>query len=406
VGRALNVASVLEGSVRKSGNRVRIAVQLVKVADGYPLWSETYDRTLDDIFAVQDDIAQSVVKELREALLGEAPDSKEPARVKAEVAAAAKGRAASSEAHRLYLQGRHLLDRLNPEDTATGIVHLKQALELDPGHALAWVHLANAYINQGGYGWTPIDEGYGKAREAAARAVELAPDLAEAHAALGRIQAMYDWDWRGAEASYRRALELAPGNAEVLLGASVAAQCRGHVDEAVQLGRRAVEQDPLGSTGYSRLGFSYRAAGLFADAETALRKALELSPQRIITHLLLAMALLDQGRKEEALIEAEAEPAEWARLLALVVVHDAAGRKAEGDAALRDLETNHSIDAPYQIAAAHATRGDADAAFAWLERAIQERDSGIAFSRSERLFRGLHQDPRWEAFQRKVGFEE
>src|SRR5262249_51202975 len=145
-------ATVLEGSVRKAQNRVRIAVQLIKVADGYHLWSETYDRTLDDIFAVQDDIAQAVVKELRAALLGETPDSGTSGEVKAEVAAAAKGRGENTEAHRLYLQGRHLIDRFTREDTVKGIQYLEDALRLEPGHALAWVALSLACSNQAGYG--------------------------------------------------------------------------------------------------------------------------------------------------------------------------------------------------------------------------------------------------------------
>ena len=216
IGRKLNVATVLEGSVRKAGSRMRISVQLVNVADGYHLWSETYDRTFDDIFAVQDDIAQSVVQELRTRLLGDAADAKASQEVTAQVAAAAKGRATDPEAHRLFLQARHLVDRINRDDTAKAIGYLKQALELDPAFALAWARAGRAYSTEAGHGWAPVAEGYARAREAVARALALEPDLAEAHAQMGWIQMTHDWDWRGAEASYRRALELAPGNAAVL----------------------------------------------------------------------------------------------------------------------------------------------------------------------------------------------
>jgi TolB-like protein len=170
VGGALGVATVLEGSVRKSGSRVRISVQLVKVEDGYPLWSETYDRTLDDIFAVQDDIAQSVVKELRTTLLGEAPGSHASGEAQAEVAAAARGRGDNAEAHRLYLQGKHLVERVNQVDVAEGIERLREALTMEPAHALAWVTLSQAHSLQAGYGWVTVSEGATQAQEAIDRA--------------------------------------------------------------------------------------------------------------------------------------------------------------------------------------------------------------------------------------------
>jgi adenylate cyclase len=181
-------------------------VQLVKVANGYHLWSETYDRTLEDIFAVQDDIAQSVVKELRVTLLGEAADANAAQKVTAQVAAAVKGRASDPEAHRLYLQARHFVDRFTRDDATKGIGYLKQALDLDPAFALAWAQLGDAYANEAGYGWVPVAEGFARAREAVARALALEPDLAEGHTQMGLIQMQHDWDWRGAEASYRRAL--------------------------------------------------------------------------------------------------------------------------------------------------------------------------------------------------------
>ena len=188
VGRALNVATVLEGSVRKAGNRMRISVQLVKVVDGYQLWSETYDRTLEDIFAVQDDIAQSVLKELRTTLLGEAADAMAGKEVAAAVAAAVKGRSTDPEAHRLFLQARHFIDRNTREDTKRGIDYLKEALALEPEFALAWGELGRAYSSEANWGWAASSEGYGRAREAGTRALALEPDLAEGHAGMGWIQ--------------------------------------------------------------------------------------------------------------------------------------------------------------------------------------------------------------------------
>ena len=189
VAQKLNVATILEGSVRKAGNRVRIAVQLVQVATDSTLWSKTYDRELDDIFAVQDDIAQSVVKELRSSLLGEGRDTSASASVQAEVRAAARGRGENAEAYRLYLQGRSMVARRTQHSVTTGIEHLRQAVGLDPEYALAWAALAYAQtIEAGTGGWTPFEEGFRRAREAAERALTLEPDLAEGHVALAHIR--------------------------------------------------------------------------------------------------------------------------------------------------------------------------------------------------------------------------
>jgi serine/threonine protein kinase/tetratricopeptide (TPR) repeat protein len=403
VGKALNVATVLEGSVRKAGNRVRISVQLVKVEDGYQLWSETYDRTLDDIFAVQDDIAQSVVRELRTALLGAQADSKASGEVRAEVAAAAVGRGASSEAHRLCMQARHLIDRLNETDTVLGIRYLRDALALDPDYALAWVYLSAALNNQAGYGWVPMEEGLPPAREAALRALSLAPDLAEAHAALGRIQSSFDWDWKGAEASYRRALELAPTHSDILVGAANLAFYHGREEEGEALLRRALEHDPLSALAYVRLGFTCRAGDRPAEAIECFTKALELAPRRIVSHFMLGVIHMAERREREALIEMNLEPAEWARLTGLAVIHHLAGRKAESDEALDRLGRQHGKDSAYQIAAVHSVRGETDACFEWLERAYAQRDGGLPFLMREPFFRPVRTDPRWAAFLKKMG---
>ncbi len=404
IGRALNVETVLEGSVRKSGNRVRIAVQLVKVSDGYPLWSETYDRTLDDIFVVQDDIAQSVVKELRTALLGEAPDSKTSGEVRAEVAAAAKGRGGNTEAHRLYMQGHHLIDRVNQADVAKGIEYLRSALELDPRHALAWVELARAYYYQAGYDWADVAEGYTRSREAAARAIEIEPELAEGYAALGHVQVAFDWDWADAEASFRRALELAPGSADVLRGAAAMALILGRNQQALDLARRAVAQDPLSASGYLALGRTCYETDEFAAALEAEYKALELAPQRIAIHFWIAILMSEMGRHDEAIAEAKLEPAIWARDCALGVVCHAAGRSSEADEALRNLVEQSGHTAAFQIAAVHAFRGAADETFVWLERSYQQRDPGLAYVSCTRVFRPIHGDPRWGAFMKQMGF--
>lgn len=403
IGKKLNVATLLDGSVRKAGNRVRIAVQLVKVSDGFHLWSETYDRTLDDIFAVQDDIAQSVVKELRTTLLGEEPDSKASGEVKAQVAAAAKGRGTDAEAHRLFLQGRYLVNRLSSQDVAKGIGYLRKAVAADPGHALAWACLSWAHALEGAIGFAGVDDAFPKAREVAQHALALEPELAEGHLALASVQHWYDWDWKSADASYRRALELAPGNAEVLRAVGLLALCLGRPDEAETLCRRAIDQDPLSVSSYTYLGRVYRSKGLLADAEHVFRKALEISPDGAASHGLLAWTLDEQGRGEEALEESLKEKEDWARNTSLAIIHHTAGRAAESDRALRELIETRARDAAYQVAEVYAMRGEADQAFEWLERAYAQRDSGVALTKCDPHFRSLHGDARWGAFLKKLG---
>jgi serine/threonine protein kinase/tetratricopeptide (TPR) repeat protein len=406
IGEKLNVATLLDGSVRKAGNRVRISVQLVKAADRVQLWSETYDRSLDDIFAVQDDIAQSVVKELRTTLLGAAPDSDASGKAQAEVAEAAKGHGQNAESHRLYLQGKYFVERLTEEDVKRGAQYLNEAVKLDPTHAAAWAELSRAFAIMAGYSWLPVVEGYRNAREAAMRALELQPDLAEAHARLAGIQRSHDWDWKGAEESTRRALELAPGNADMLRAAGMLAHHRGRLEEGESYFRRAIEQDPLNSGGYSAIGQLYRSMDRLQDAEKMLRKALEVSPQRIAAHFILAIVLADQGRDAEALAEVTREPTDWGRLTGLAYVHFKAGHTQESDEALRKLEATHAGDSSYQIAAIHAPRGNLDGAFQWLERAVTDRDAGVAQVMSEPMFRKLHGDERWKGLLRRIGLLE
>jgi serine/threonine-protein kinase len=403
IGEKLNVATLLDGSVRKAGSRVRISVQLVQAADRVQLWSEIYDRSLDDIFAVQDDIAQSVVKELRSALLGQSDDSDASGRARADVAAAEMGHGRSPEAHRLYLQGKYFVDRMTEADTARGLRFLEQALEIDPSHAAAWSVMSRAHTNSGGYGWESVSEAFSLARQAASRALAAAPNLAEAHAAMARVQGWHDRDWAAAQSSARRALELAPENAEALRASAWMAFHVGRMQDAESLMLRSVEKDPLSSDGPIGLGLVRRAMRRPADAEREFRRAIEINPQEIRTRHLLAFVLADQGRHDEALAEASSEPADWARLTALAYVHHKAGRREESDAALQELVAKHPHDSGFQIAAIHGARGEIGAAFEWIERAIADADAGVSMVMSEPLFESLHGDPRWPALLSRLG---
>jgi tetratricopeptide (TPR) repeat protein len=403
VAQKLNVATILEGSVRKAGKRVRITAQLIQVATDSHLWSDTYDRELEDIFAVQDDIAQSVVKELRSALLGEKRDASASATVKAEVHAAAKGRGENVEAYRLYLQGRFFEDRSTREGAAKGIEYYRQALELDPQYALAWAGLSRSYASQAGSSWSPITEGFAKARAAAERALQFEPDRAESQLAMGWIRMYHDWDWKAADSFLRRAVELAPADAQALRDMGILAGFLGRLDEAVALLRRAAVLDPLSAQVHRSLGRWCYCAGLLEEADAALRKTLELNPLGARTHHYLGAVRLTQGRLDEALDEFQREGHDTFRLLGLALVQHARGEPAQSDAALRELSEKDPEGSAYQIAQGHAYCGATDLAFEWLKRAQMQRDPGLGIMKHDPLLDNLHGDPRWQPFLEKMG---
>jgi TolB-like protein/Tfp pilus assembly protein PilF len=403
IAQKLNVATILEGSVRKSGKHVRITTQLIQVATDSHLWSETYDRELEDIFAVQDDIAQAVVKELRSALLGAKRDASASAAVKAEVKAAAKGRGDNAKAYPLYLQGMFFADRITRGDLAKAIEYFREAVELDPGFALAWAALSRAHLSEAGYSWAPLNEGFGQSRMAAERAIGLEPDLAEGYVALGLVQMNYDWDWQAADASFRRALELAPGNAEVLRSAAALAGSIGRHEEAVALARRAVLFDPLSMSAQRSLGAQCLRAGLLDEAEAIVKKTIEFHPQGGLLHCWLGRVHLAQGRIEDARAAFEAEVIEYFRLQGQALAEHAQGRRKKSDAALRGLIDKYAQESAYQVAEVYAYRREADLAFEWLERAYAQRDPGLSGIKSNALLSSLHGDPRWQPFLEKMG---
>jgi adenylate cyclase len=402
VAQKLNVATVLEGSVRKSGNRVRITAQLIEVATDSHLWSETYDRELTDIFVVQDDIAGAVVTELRAALLGEAPTAAASARAATEVATLGRDRGENAEAYRLYLQARFYLERRRSEDVPRALTLLQQAVAIEPDYALGWVGLARAYRHQGEYTGSPVAESYARARAAAQRALELAPDLAEAHLELGRIRTS-DWDWQGAESSLSRALELAPEDADTLIAFATLARIRGRADAALAFARRAVAVDPLSVDGHRVLGASLMAAGLEGEAEAVLRTAIDLSPAGGGLRSHVGAAQLRQGRPAEALATIREEPNEYARLMGTAMACHTLGQAAEADAAMRRLIEGYSDTCAYQIAGVYGHRGEIDLAFEWLERAYRQRDHGLHSLLVSHFLRTLHGDPRWPPLLAKMG---
>lgn len=405
IGRTLNVSTVLEGSIRMAGKRVRIAVQLVDVRDGYHLWSETYDRVMDDIFAVQDDIAESVVEELRARLVGGSLSENAAREVVSEVAVAVRGRAADPEAQRLSMLGRYFLDRMTREDTEKAIVYYKRALDLDPAYALCWAELGRAYSIEAGRAWMDVDKAFRLAREAAEKALELEPQLAEAYALLARIQMTYEFDIDGAARSNARALELAPGSSAVLDVASVLAYKMGRLAEALELGRRVLVQDPLSPGFWHNLGLTTHAAGLLEESAAAFARALDLAPQRFVSRALLALVLVDEGRPEEALEQTSLEPDDFWRTWALALIFFKLGRQPEADAALKILIDRFAAGNDYQIAEVYAARGSIDEAFEWLGRAIDARDAGVTHAKVNPRFRSLHNSPKWRQTLERIGFD-
>ncbi len=295
------------------------------------------------------------------------------------------------------------MDRRTREDTASAVGYLRQALERDPEFALAWAELAWAYARQADAGWAGVADAYARARDAVSRALAVEPNLAEAHAQRGNIQLSFEQDWRGADASLRRALELDSGNQSALRRAGVLALALGRLDGAIAHFRRALELDPLGANTYHSLGRALYYAGRSDDAALAFRKALELTPQRIVTRAMLALALLRQGQGGEALEEARREPDDALRLWSVAILQHALGREAEATGALRELIERFAGDAAFQVAEIHGARREHDAAFQWLERAHAQQDRGLVELLSTPHLRPLHGDPRWSAFVEKRG---
>jgi TolB-like protein/Tfp pilus assembly protein PilF len=389
IGRKLNVTTLLEGSVRKSGKRVRITAQLVNATDGFNVWSESYDREMDDIFGIQADIARSVAEALNVTLLGAKPH-------------AVAARSTKAPAYNAYLQGRYFLELNTKESLEKALRYFGEAVTLDPGYAPAWTALSLANVSYASEGYAPVAEGFEKARTAVQRALALDPSLGEAHAALAVIQRAYDWDWTGADASSRRALQLEPGNAAVILDAARIASALGRLEEARDLTRRAAASDPLNVTVHYRLARYNYFLGRLDEAATAFQKVLELNPEYPAAHQDLALVYVAQSQPDKALAEMEQEKRDLWRRFGFSMLYHELGRKQEADATVVDLIKNYQDTAAYQIAEVYADRGEADKAFEWLDRAYAQRDSGMSQIKGDPHLKGLEKDPRYAALLKKL----
>jgi serine/threonine-protein kinase len=390
IGEKLGVATLLEGTVRKQGERVRIVAELINAADGIELWTRTFDRELKDIFAVQQEIAAAVASSLKVTLLG--PDQRPSANPATK----------NTEAHNAYLQGHYYFQRRNLEDYRKAVGHYDEAIRLDPDYALAYAERSEA--------WTLIGDLTGegktawpKARTDAEKAVAIAPALAEAHAALGWVRFFTEWRFAEGLSELKRAKELAPANptANDLLARVIV--YLGRLDEAEKQGRQAVELDPLASAPQNNLARILWYQGKLDEADAVARKAAELQPNSASSRRWQVLVAIRRGDKETALREAQLEPDESYRRFELALAQFARGDRTAADAALADLiANNRGLD--YQIAQVYAVRGEKEKAFEWLQIAFDNHDTGMLALLVDPLLRSLSDDPRYKNLLARMAF--
>ncbi len=387
IARRLGVAHVLEGSVRRDGDQVRITAQLIEVASDSPRWTETYDRTMDDIFAIQDEIAGEVVSQLEVELVGQPPTTEvvDPA------------------AYALVLEARHHVQLPTAEDYRRAVDLLRQAVAIDPDAAFTWAWLANVYNYQRDDGFfSSHTEGFSLAREAANRALAIDPNNAMAHGELGYIALSFDRDLRTGARHISKALAFAPHDTEVLINASLLAATLHRMDLMVEIHEFLVARDPMNDGHRATLASVLYHSGRYDEAIDTWRAVLETRPDWRGIHSALSEVLLIQGEVAAALDEVEFVPSEAARLINRIPAYHAAGRTAESDEALAELIEKYD-KFKFQIAFVLAYRGDVDRAFEWLEAAVDDRDSDLIRAPVHPYLANLHEDPRWLPFLRKIG---
>jgi TolB-like protein len=389
IGEKLGVTTLLEGTVRKQGDRVRIVAELVNAADGIELWTRTFDRELKDIFAVQAEIAAAVAESLKVTLLGSDGQSTRSA-------------TKSTEAHNAYLQGHFHFQRRNLEDYRKAVSYFDEAIRLDPDYALAYAERSEA--------WTLIGDLTGegktawpKARSDAEKAVSIAPALAEAHAALGWVRFFTQWKFAEGLSELKRAKELSPANptANDLLARVIV--YLGRLDEAENQGRQAVELDPLASAPKNNLARILWYEGKLDEADAVARKAAELQPNSASSRRWQVLVAIQRGDKETALREAQLEPDESYRRFELAVAQYARGDRTAADAALADLIA-HDQGLDYQVAQVYAVRGEREKAFEWLQIAFDNHDTGMLALLVDPLLNDLRDDPRYKNLIARMAF--
>jgi adenylate cyclase len=407
IGQKLGVAHLVEGSVRKSGDAVRIAARLSRADTGQELWSENYTRDLKDVFAVQTELAETIVAQVRGQLTGAATGSADKEKIQAEVQAAEKGGTKNVDAHQLYLQGRFYENRHSEKSAREALAAYQHAVELDPVFALAWAGVAGTHVWLAAFategGLKSFDANLSSARDATARALAIEPNLPEALLARASIETNFDYNWNAAAQTLSKALELAPADPNIVIAAGNLEIARGNMDRGIELYRKAVDLDPVNPQARAFLAFNLAATKRFAEARAEYPRVVELNPAAPWAHAGLGLACLMEGKFEDAVAATEGEAGEWARLLIVACARWGEKKIPEADAALAKLTKDFPETAAYQIAEVHAYRGDKDKAFEWLERARRQRDGGLPSLRKDPLLTNLHDDPRWNPFLRTMG---
>jgi TolB-like protein len=391
IGEQLGVSTLLEGTVRKQGDRVRIVAELINAADGIALWTRTFDRELKDIFAVQEEIARAVAESLKVTLLG---SQDRPAQ---------RGTPSNVEAHNAYLQGHFHFQRRNLEDYRKAVGYFDQAIRLDPNYALAYTERSEAWSFIGDL-TGQHEPGWSNARTDAEMAVAIAPELAEARAALGWVRFFAEWKFAAGLNELYRANELSPTSATAN---DLLARCIvyvGKLDEAERQARRAVELDPLSASAQGNLARVLYVQNKLEEANAAARKAVELQPTAASGHRYQVFIAIARGDSETALREAQLEPDENYRRFELALAYYARGDRSAADSALAELIATSRDKLAYQIAQVYAVRREKDKAFEWLQIAFDTHDTGMLGLLVDPLLRNLRDDPRYQAFIAKMNF--
>ncbi len=389
IARALSVTHVLEGTVRKAGDTLRVTTDLVNVNDGTPMWSQSYDRKLDDVFKIQDEIAASVVGALKISLLGAASPRATPT--------------ANSEAYNAFLQCQSAGRRENRDEIARSVQFCEQAVSLDPNFAPGWLGLARTLQNQfAGFSNASYEIVRPRVYAAIQRALTLDPNSPEPHYAMAELLYQMDFDPAAAEVELKRAIALDPNNKEAdwLSGYIADIECR--FDDSLRAFERAKAHDPLFTDVYLQIGNANYRSGRLADAAAAYRAALDIEQGTGSVHYRLGLVALQQGNPAAALAEFEKETDPDFRAVGLPLAYDALNRKTEADRAIAAAEASAAVGAAYQIALIHAARKNSDKAFEWLNRAYRQRDAGMLWIKGDPLLKDLRRDPRFQALMRQM----
>jgi len=383
----LNVAHILEGSVRTAGQQIRITAQLIDARSDRHLWSQTYDRNFADIFSIQDKIAAEVVAQLKLTILETGP----------------KREKRDAEAYSLYLQARHMTRLLTAQSLEQAEALLKQSLEIDPTFSEAWGQLSSVYSKQGTMHLLAPDQAKTLTFEALENALKLSPENAQVQASMGWFQLTSKGDLQMAARYYQRAMSLNPTNTSIISNAATLVESLGRVGEAIRLQEYCALRDPTNAIVFNNLGMSSRFGGQLDKAELNFSKALSLNPTAYGVHYELGVTRLLKKNFESAVATFEKEPSEVFRSIGLVMAYHALGQQEKSDQVLNELIGAHGQYVSYYIAQILAFRNERDRAFEWLNKSVLAQEGDLTTAINEPLLKNLHQDPRWLSLLEELG---